>query len=45
MKTVSVLIIGLLCCLNTFADDKVVITPDDNIIVCTTDDSGVTVCI
>ena len=31
--------------IQVYAKDRIVVTPDDDIIVCTTDENGVTVCL
>ena len=31
--------------IQVYAKDRIVVTPDDHIIVCTTDENGVTVCL
>jgi hypothetical protein len=37
--------ITLVTGIQVYAQDKIIVTPDDNIIVCTTDENGVTVCL
>lgn len=31
--------------IQVYAQDRIVVTPDDDIIVCTTDENGITVCL
>jgi hypothetical protein len=37
--------ITLVTGIQVYAQDRIVVTPDDDIIVCTTDENGVTVCL
>ena len=48
MSTIDILIIMVACVLivniHAYASDRIIVT-DDDIIVCTTDENGVTVCL
>lgn len=49
MRKIDVLVLvvafTLVTGIQAYAKDKIIITPDDDIIVCTTDENGVTVCL
>jgi hypothetical protein len=49
MSKIDILIIMVTCVLlvniHAYAKDRIIVTPDDDIIVCTTDENGVTVCL
>lgn len=49
MRKIDILILVVACTLVTgiqaYAKDRIIVTPDDDIIVCTTDENGVTVCL
>jgi len=49
MSKIDILIIMVACVLlvniHAYAKDRIIVTPDDDIIVCTTDENGVTVCL
>ena len=49
MRKIDVLVLvvalTLVTSIQVYAKDKIIVTPDDDIIVCTTDENGVTVCL
>lgn len=49
MSKIDVVIVLVLCVLiiniHAYAKDRIIVTSDDDIIVCTTDENGVTVCL